>query len=114
MSQTSRSTRRLPDMLRLAENGTAARLFTVPTLAQFSSVCVAKTSVLPVGIAVVAADAVLVLLLVVRSFRVGLVKEIRAGKSGAIRGRALLLTIAGLATWTGVGHIVAGVRVNSD
>ena len=84
------------------------------TRPQFSPVCVAKTSILPIGIAVIAVDVVLVLMLVARAFQVGLVKDIRAGKSDGIRGKAVLFAISGLAVWTGVSYLVRDVCIISN
>lgn len=73
---------------------------------QFNPVCVAETSVLPVGITVVVMDATFLLFLVVRVFQVGMVDSVRDGKPDAIRGKAVLFVIAGLALWTGVSPVV--------
>jgi hypothetical protein len=69
---------------------------------QFDPVCIARTSILPVGIAVIAIDAVIIAMLLARAFQVGLVGDMQGRRPGAIRSKALLATIGGLAIWTGV------------
>jgi len=69
---------------------------------QFAPVCVASQSVLPVGVATAALDAVLVVVVLARAFQVGLVSEMQARGAGAMRSQAVIFVILGFTLWTGV------------
>jgi hypothetical protein len=69
---------------------------------QFTPVCTTTSSMLPVAIAVIAVDAVVIFVLAFRFLQVGLVRDIREGRPGMVRGKALLCVLIGLAVWTGV------------
>lgn len=72
--------------------------FAKPT---FMPICVARSSVLPVAIAVIVLDALILGTLAVRAFSGGLVSDVSQDGQTAQRSRAILWTIAGLGVWMG-------------
>jgi len=65
-------------------------------------ICLARSSVLPVAIILIAVDAVIILGLVWLAFSAGLVRHIRGHEEEAPRSKSILLVIAGFAVWTAV------------
>lgn len=74
------------------------------TRPQFEPVCVARTSILPTSIVVLALDVVIIGVLLIRASSNGMFGEMRDKNPGTRReqSRALIFTIAGLVVWTGV------------
>ncbi|POR34429.1 Uncharacterized protein TPAR_05362 [Tolypocladium paradoxum] len=66
---------------------------------QFKPVCVGTTLVLPLGIAVLVADAFIVLMLFVRASSVGTFRDVSEKAPGWPRSRGLLLITLGLVVW---------------
>lgn len=64
--------------------------------------CAAQSSSIPVAVATIALDFVILLLLVVRAFWTGLAADTRHHKTELARSRSLGLVMAGFAVWTGV------------
>jgi hypothetical protein len=77
------------------------------TRPQVDTFCVAKTSALPVAIAVTALDAVVIVSLAARAFMTGLVADTQESKSSSAgRSKAVLCVLAGFTIWTAVSsHI---------
>lgn len=75
---------------------------------QLDPVCQPTNEMNAIGIAVAATDAVVIALFVLRSFVIGLVKDVRESRPGARRSKALLLLIATLLLWTGVSLEASG------
>ncbi|KUJ20424.1 uncharacterized protein LY89DRAFT_443229 [Mollisia scopiformis] len=69
------------------------------TRPQFEPVCVAETSVLPIAIIVLALDAIIVGVLLVRAASLGMFQDM-SGKSGSEQSKALVLSIFGFGFWT--------------
>jgi hypothetical protein len=67
---------------------------------QTGTFCVASTTSMPLAIAVISLDVVLILALIARSFNVGRAQGSKSTDSE--RRRPILLIIIGLAVWTGV------------
>lgn len=72
---------------------------------QLDPVCQTSTNMFAVGIAVIASDAVMILIFVARAFMIGLVQDVREKRPGVQRSKAVLFLIAGLALWTGVSAL---------
>ncbi|TVY84663.1 hypothetical protein LSUE1_G001267 [Lachnellula suecica] len=73
------------------------------TRPDFAPVCVARTSVLPTSIVVLALDFIIIGVLIIRAASLGMFGEM-GGKGSSTRqeqSRALVLSIAGLTLWTG-------------
>ncbi|KAK2074494.1 hypothetical protein P8C59_008697 [Phyllachora maydis] len=64
--------------------------------------CAAQSSSIPVAVATIALDFVILLLLVVRAFWTGLAADTRHHKTELARSRSLGLVMAGFAVWTGM------------
>ncbi|KAK4131011.1 hypothetical protein BT67DRAFT_436665 [Trichocladium antarcticum] len=80
---------------------------------QTDSFCVATTSIPPLGIAIPALDAAIIILLVVRAYAAGRVaKETGNGKGAeADRANALMSVLLGLALWTGTSvPLLLGIK----
>ncbi|KAK0128816.1 hypothetical protein ONS95_000766 [Cadophora gregata] len=72
------------------------------TRPQFKPVCVAQTMISPLAVVVLAVDAIIIGVLMVRAMSLGMSKEMRE-KSSSTRqeqSKALIFTIIGLAIWT--------------
>jgi hypothetical protein len=67
-------------------------------------VCVAGTSVLPIAIAVIALDVIIIGMLAIRAYLIGLFKGMQPS-SQQEQGKALVLILVGFTLWTGVGFI---------
>ena len=72
------------------------------TRPQFAPACVARTSLFPVSIVVVALDFIIVGVLIVRALSCGMLRDIREANAEKERSRALILSIVGFLIWTGV------------
>jgi len=74
------------------------------TRPQFKPVCVAQTMITPLAVVVLAVDAIIIGVLMVRAMSLGMFREMRE-KSSSTRqeqSKALIFTIIGLGIWTGV------------
>ncbi|KAE8453840.1 hypothetical protein EG329_009352 [Mollisiaceae sp. DMI_Dod_QoI] len=69
------------------------------TRPQFEPVCIAQTSVLPISIVVLALDAVIIGVLLVRAASLGMFRDMR-GSAVSEQSKALVLSIFGLGFWT--------------
>ncbi|ODA82303.1 hypothetical protein RJ55_00810 [Drechmeria coniospora] len=67
---------------------------------QFKPVCVGKTRVLGLAIAVLLSDVVVILLLVVRASTLGVLRRLAEKTATGARSKALIFVLAGLALWT--------------
>ena len=65
-------------------------------------VCLARSSVLPVAIVLIAVDAVIILTLTWLAFSAGLVRHVRGQETEAPRSKSILLVILGFTIWTAV------------
>jgi hypothetical protein len=74
------------------------------TRPDFAPVCVAGTSVLPIAIAVIALDVIIIGMLAIRAYLIGLFKGMQPS-SQQEQGKALVLILVGFTLWTGVGFI---------
>ncbi|PVH77102.1 hypothetical protein DL98DRAFT_657009 [Cadophora sp. DSE1049] len=73
------------------------------TRPQFKPVCVAQTMITPLAVVVLAVDAIIIGVLMVRAMSLGMFREMRE-KSSSTRqeqSKALIFTIIGLGIWTG-------------
>ncbi|KAH7330402.1 hypothetical protein BKA65DRAFT_480553 [Rhexocercosporidium sp. MPI-PUGE-AT-0058] len=73
------------------------------TRPQFAPVCVAQTMITPLAVVVLALDAIIIGVLMVRAMSLGMFREMRE-KSSSTRqeqSKALILSIVGLGIWTG-------------
>jgi hypothetical protein len=74
------------------------------TRPDFAPVCVARTSLEPVAIVVLAFDFVIVGVLLVRTISLGMFRDMKDSRSSTRdQSKGLVLTIAGFTVWTGVG-----------
>lgn len=74
------------------------------TRPQFAPVCVAQTSVTPLAVVVLALDALITGVLMIRAMSLGMFREMRE-KSSSTRqeqSKALIFSIIGFGVWTGV------------
>lgn len=69
---------------------------------QFDTVCVPLSSILVVGIAVVAVDAVVILALAGRAVSAGVFGKMQDGGRDGARGKAVAAVLVGLVIWTAV------------
>lgn len=69
---------------------------------QFKPVCVPRTDILPVAIAVIVVDAILILACVVRIFSAGGLRDAMEGTAGDLKARGVYFTLGGFMLWTGV------------
>lgn len=69
---------------------------------QFKPVCVPKTDILPVAIAVIAVDAVLILVCLVRIFSAGGLRDATEGTASYQKARGVYFTLGGFILWIGV------------
>ncbi len=81
------------------------------TRPQFAPLCLARTSLLPVGIVVLALDAVIIIVLLIRALLLG-----NFGDKGfkQRQSKALICAITGLAVWTGVRIFLHLIEDNAD
>jgi hypothetical protein len=79
------------------------------TRPDFAPVCIARTSVEPVGIVVIVLDFVLIGMLLVRSVSLGMFRDMKDSRSST-RGQSkgLIFTIVGFTVWTAVGSEMRG------
>ena len=79
--------------------------FTRPDAPQFSPVCAAHTSILPVAIVVLALDFVIIGVTIIRIFSMGIYGDMRVAGKSTIReqSKALIFGVLAYALWTGVG-----------
>jgi hypothetical protein len=77
------------------------------TRPQFAPACVARTSVLPASIVVLALDVIIIGVLIIRAVSLGVFGGQRGNESDSIQdqSRALALSIGGFTVWTAVGLI---------
>lgn len=75
------------------------------TRAEFAPVCIARTSLLPVAIVVIAFDFIIIGVLIIRVLSYGLLRDFGKVRLSTFQGqsRALVLCIIGFLVWTGVG-----------
>lgn len=78
---------------------------------QFDPVCVGTTLVLPLGIAVLVADAFIVLMLFVRASSVGTFRDVSEKAPGWPRSRGILLIALGLVVWIAVSLYIPFLRL---
>lgn len=85
------------------------------TRTQFAPVCVARTSLLPVSIVVVALDFVIIISLIIRASSSGMLGELRGARLSANgeQDRAVVFSMAGFFVWTGVCDLALNSR-NQD
>lgn len=78
------------------------------TRPQYAPVCVAQTSVTPLAVVVLALDAIIIGVLMVRAMSLGMFKEMREMSSSTRQeqSKALIFSIIGLGLWTGVSATV--------
>ena len=97
-------------LLRLVAGGILAGI----TRPQFAPLCLARTSILPVGIVVLGLDAFIIALLFIRALSLGMFADIRGGSASPKQeqSKALILSIVGLTVWTGVRPILLRVGNN--
>ncbi|KAK3381547.1 hypothetical protein B0H63DRAFT_416347 [Podospora didyma] len=89
----------------------AGAVFVGFTRPQTDTFCLATSSALPISILVIALDAVILLLLVVRAFSTGLVANIQKGGSGSARSKSFMLVMLGHAIWTATSvTLLLGIR----
>ena len=74
---------------------------------QLDTVCVTRTLVLPVGIAIVVTDGLFVAGISGKAVLVGLFRDAQGDKPSADRSKAIMLSICGLAIWTAVGSLLS-------
>jgi hypothetical protein len=73
------------------------------TRPDFAPLCVARTSLEPVGIVVVILDFVIIGVLLIRSASLGMVRDMKDSRSSTRdQSRGLILTIVGFTVWTAV------------
>jgi hypothetical protein len=75
------------------------------TRPDFAPTCVARTSVMPTSIVVLALDVVIIGVLMIRASSQGVFSEMGDKRSSTrqLQSRALIFSIAGFTVWTGVG-----------
>lgn len=74
------------------------------TRPDFAPVCIARTSVEPLGIVIIVLDFVLIGILLVRAVSLGMFKDMRDSRSSTRdQSKGLVLTIIGFTVWTAVG-----------
>ena len=74
---------------------------------QVQPVCAPVSSILALGIAVVAVDAAVVAVLAARAGSIGLFKRMREGGQDSARGKAVVAVLIGLVIWIGVSNAMA-------
>jgi hypothetical protein len=76
------------------------------TRPEFTSACVARTSVLPVAIVAIALDFIIIGVLIVRTLLFGMVRDFREIRSRVHQeqSKALVLSVTGLFIWSGVRY----------
>jgi len=74
------------------------------TRPEFAPVCVARTSLLPISIVVLALDFIIIGVLIIRALSFGMFRALREARSTTHQeqSRALILSLAGFLVWTGV------------
>jgi hypothetical protein len=72
------------------------------TRPEFAPVCVAHTSLLPIGIVVLALDIIITGVLIIRALSSGMLRDSKSTESHSQQSKALLLTMVGFTLWTGV------------
>lgn len=77
------------------------------TKSEFNTACVPVTSVMIVGVVVVAMDAVIVVTLFVRAVSVGLFKKMQDGGQASVYGKAVIAILIGFSLWTAVSFVAA-------
>lgn len=77
-------------------------VFVGETRVQFNPTCVPLSNVVPISIAVIALDAVILATLAIQSLSKGSSKGEQSNGHGTNRSKSVLLTITGLAIWMGV------------
>jgi hypothetical protein len=90
-------------VIRLIVGGVLVGL-TRPDAPQFSPVCAAHTSVLPIAIMVLALDFVIIGVSIIRIFSMGIFSDMRVAGKSTIReqSKALIFGVLAYALWTGV------------
>jgi len=75
------------------------------TRPDFAPACIARTSVLPIAIVVLALDVIIIGVLMIRALSLGMFQDFKENDSSAKQeqSKALVFTIAGFTVWTGVG-----------
>lgn len=86
------------------------------TRPEFAPVCVARTSLLPISIVVIALDFIIIGVLVIRALSYGMFRDLRESRSSTHReqSRALILIVGGLLVWTGVSGITLRLQTMAD
>ena len=74
------------------------------TRPEFAPVCIARTSLLPVGIVVLALDIIIIGVLIIRALSSGIFRV--WSNTPQRQSKALILTIVGFTLWTGVGILL--------
>jgi hypothetical protein len=72
------------------------------TRPQVDAFCVARSSVMPVALTIVALDAVIIASLAARALMTGLVADVREGKASSPRSKCILSVMVGFVIWTAV------------
>jgi hypothetical protein len=76
------------------------------TRSDFAPTCVARTSILPVGIVVLALDAVIFSVLIARALSLGMFSDMKdKNSSNRQKNRALVFSVIGFGLWTAVGFL---------
>jgi hypothetical protein len=104
--ETKVTTERLTLQAFLVIRLVAGGLFVGFTRPQFEPVCVARSSLLPAPIMIIALDAIVIGVLVVRASSLGMFRDLGDVQSSTRQeqSRALLSCIAGFSVWTAVGR----------
>lgn len=78
------------------------------TRPEFGPACVARTSLLPISIIVIALDFIIIGVLIIRALSCGMFRDLRAARSSTHReqSRALILIVVGLLVWTGTSVVM--------
>jgi hypothetical protein len=87
----------------------AGAIFVGFTRPQVDTFCVARSSVMPVAITVLALDGVVIASLVARAFMTGLVADVQEGKASSSRSKSILLVMVGFVIWTAVSRLSSEV-----
>lgn len=72
---------------------------------EFNTVCVPVSSILAIGVVVVAVDAVIVAIMFFRAVSVGLFKKMQDGGQDSGRGKAVIAMLIGFSLWTAVSLV---------
>lgn len=83
----------------------AGGVFVAFTRPQVDTFCVARSSVMPVAITVIALDGVVIGSLAARALMTGLVADVQQGKASSSRSKSVLLVMVGFVIWTAVSNL---------